>query len=614
MAIRRSYLRVLSSIAFASLSVVSARGQFLERNMATDGKMFSPWSVVALHNGHYVVGATSDEAIPRAYNVNINAAGHTILAYTDAYQEVNLVGDSGYTGHPAGQAWVFMSEFFPATGVARLSKFNRHSGLPAGLRSLWDPAGPIVPVKNGVSVDLAGNVVALYELQPTNLMPRTAMVVTLSQGDVLQMQVFRYDLGPGEQVLDCQPRPTGGLVYLTGTPASASTNIIDSFGSLSGPFLVGPASKIAYSTADEGRVYTAGMSGPNAFFTRGPADGPFTNSNLLPFPFANAGFDFKAVAAGPEGDCWWGGSFTTLLGDTDAFICATTGDESLQFHGANVTANSSADESVHAIGLDPYGRGLWAGDGQLAIFDATTGETLLAHPPVPDLSRQFRAVVNARVNAYGDPFSAFGIIGFNSGTGHGLFVVADRSGELQYARAYKSSIVGGVSVKVYAHLYKRYLGVPNTFTVTSNSALAQAPASITFPSLSRTLGIPVALTPVATPQQVAITVEGEVPVTANLTILPPTPKLFTPASQTVQGGDSVVSRLSLDGIAPTGGLTVDLLADGPELSVAPTVVVPAGLYSRSFLIRTNPVASTVVRSVTATYNGVSKSTAITVTP
>ena len=84
-----------------------------------------------------------------------------------------------------------------------------------------------------------------------------------------------------------------------------------------------------------------------------------------------------------------------------------------------------------------------------------------------------------------------------------------------------------------------------------------------------------------------------------------------PAS--VSGGQSSTGTLTLSAGAPTAGATVGLTSANPAATVPVSVTVPAGASSANFIVTTSAVSSTTAGNITASYAGVSKSAALTVT-
>jgi len=80
------------------------------------------------------------------------------------------------------------------------------------------------------------------------------------------------------------------------------------------------------------------------------------------------------------------------------------------------------------------------------------------------------------------------------------------------------------------------------------------------------------------------------------------------------GGNSATGTVTLSGPAPSGGFVVQLRSSSSRASVPSTVTVPAGATSARFTIQTRstfwPFVETV--TITASYNGVSRSAQLTV--
>lgn len=569
-------------------------------------------TLVPLHNGLFIAGGASVSNPAEIRGVILGQFGPAGAHSFMALDQNTEVGSSAFLH---GDTWVFMTSMHGSSGVGNLSTINRNSGFGSSMTSVWNAAGPAHPVPGGVSIDGSRNVNALFEVRPASLAPRISVVVTLPMGQFSAKQVHTYSLAAGEQILDCAPRPDGGLVYLSGTPTSASVNVINADGTRNGPFFVGAATEIAYSPTNGGTIFTAGKTGAKAFFTRGPISGAFTDSNLQIFPFTNFGFEFDASCTMSDGTCWWGGSFKNASANQDGFIAGVENNASLTFFGASSTPSTSSDEGVRDISLDPYGRGIWAGDGQFGLFNATTGQSIQVHPASPSATLRYKAVVNAPFSSTSTtPYSNFGVIGFDTVAQRSVFAVVSRNGDLLKASTPLTAYVGGTSPTLTVQLYRPMESAGISYPAISSNSAVTVPASFAFGANDKTKSVSLTTLPVATAQDIVITVGSTDSVLARFTLLPPTPKLFAPVSQSVKGGQSIVSRLTLSGKTPAAGLTVALSDNGSELSTDSTMSIPGGLYSKSFLIRTTPVSSPVTRMITATYAGVSRTTDITITP
>ena len=83
---------------------------------------------------------------------------------------------------------------------------------------------------------------------------------------------------------------------------------------------------------------------------------------------------------------------------------------------------------------------------------------------------------------------------------------------------------------------------------------------------------------------------------------------------TVTGGNSATGTVTLTAPAPAGGISVALSSAPSAIIVPASVVIPATQSSASFSISTTPVGTTTAGSISASYNGVEKSTTVTVMP
>lgn len=106
--------------------------------------------------------------------------------------------------------------------------------------------------------------------------------------------------------------------------------------------------------------------------------------------------------------------------------------------------------------------------------------------------------------------------------------------------------------------------------------------------------------------------------TATTTTAPPTSVTIDSVSVTtpsVQGGTTVGGTVTLTGVAPPGSAVVALSSsDTAAVTVPATMTVPAGVNSYVFFVSTVQVTSTTSSVISATYNGVTRSVTLTLTP
>lgn len=98
----------------------------------------------------------------------------------------------------------------------------------------------------------------------------------------------------------------------------------------------------------------------------------------------NNGLQFRCSSVISDGTCWWGGAYTSLLGDENGLVVATTGGTKLQAFGSQSVANQVFDETVTSLATTPRGYGMWACEGAIGVFDTSDGSTFASYPPVPD--------------------------------------------------------------------------------------------------------------------------------------------------------------------------------------------------------------------------------------
>lgn len=152
--------------------------------------------------------------------------------------------------------------------------------------------------------------------------------------------------------------------------------------------------------------------------------------------------------------------------------------------------------------------------------------------------------------------------------------------------------------------------------LSDNSSVITTPASVLVPAGS-TIGSFTANTSTVTAsatRQISATLAG-VTKTANLTINPGvalSSLSLNPAS--VKGGNSTTGTVTMAGPAPNGGLTVTLTDNSSSINTPASVAVSQGATTGTFQSTTTAVTATATRQISATYQGVTKTANLTLTP
>ena len=147
------------------------------------------------------------------------------------------------------------------------------------------------------------------------------------------------------------------------------------------------------------------------------------------------------------------------------------------------------------------------------------------------------------------------------------------------------------------------VGVPASVTVAAGATASPA-FTITTSSVSATIMVTISAT------------YNGVTKTAVLTDNPVALLSVTLSPTTVVGGVSTtLNKVNLNGPAPAGGISINLTSSNPGVSVPTSVTVAAGATSSPyFTITTSAVAAQTVATISASYNGVTKTANLTVNP
>ncbi|MBM3724380.1 MAG: hypothetical protein FJW40_02995 [Acidobacteria bacterium] len=150
----------------------------------------------------------------------------------------------------------------------------------------------------------------------------------------------------------------------------------------------------------------------------------------------------------------------------------------------------------------------------------------------------------------------------------------------------------------------------------SNPALVSVPATVTVPGgassaqFSFTTGVAAAATSVTITATLGTTVQ-----TATVTVGPTALISMSAPASLISGASSNAGLVTLNGPAPAGGITVALSSSNTAAATVPaSVVVPQGASSANFTVTAAPTVSAVSTTITASYDGVTRTATVNVAP
>jgi hypothetical protein len=149
----------------------------------------------------------------------------------------------------------------------------------------------------------------------------------------------------------------------------------------------------------------------------------------------------------------------------------------------------------------------------------------------------------------------------------------------------------------------------------SNPLAAPVPASVNMPGNTAWMQFQMQAGQVTSSTPVTLTAtlnSGQASIQFN--VLPPSLKSITMNFSTISGGAQAGAIVMLNGQAPAGGAVVDFSSDSPAAMPPALATIPAGSSSVSIAIPTNAVAANTLANITATWNGASVQSPLTITP
>ena len=150
----------------------------------------------------------------------------------------------------------------------------------------------------------------------------------------------------------------------------------------------------------------------------------------------------------------------------------------------------------------------------------------------------------------------------------------------------------------------------------SNPSVLPVPATLSMPANTAW-----AQFQVNTSQQVADATQVTLSATLNsavasqvVSVQPASLKALRLSPGVLPGGDWTTVWIDLNGAAPAGGAAVTLASDNPAVVPPATVTVPAGFFSGSAWVQTNPVSAATTATLTGTYQGASTQGTVSLRP
>ncbi len=180
-----------------------------------------------------------------------------------------------------------------------------------------------------------------------------------------------------------------------------------------------------------------------------------------------------------------------------------------------------------------------------------------------------------------------------------------------------SSITGGSSSRGTVVLTGAAPVGGVSVSLSSNDSSAIVPASVTVAAGSKTATFPVTAASVANPTLVTLTASYKgLSKTQQLSIAPAAQVLLSSVSvnpTSVMSGTSASGTVTLSAAAPAGGTVVSLWTNGSPAFVPESITIPAGSTIGSFPVTTIYTSSDSQSTITAFYNGLTKTATLTVT-
>lgn len=151
--------------------------------------------------------------------------------------------------------------------------------------------------------------------------------------------------------------------------------------------------------------------------------------------------------------------------------------------------------------------------------------------------------------------------------------------------------------------------------ISDNSLAIGSPAPIAFVPGATSTTFAIATYPTATTTTATISARKSTQtLSQTVTINRPVLNYLALSSTSLIGGNPLNATPQLTGQAYAGGITVAMSSSGTELVPPAAVLIPYRNTQKTVAVNTTPVASTVSRTLSATFSGVTKTRSITIRP
>ncbi|PYR49161.1 MAG: hypothetical protein DMF95_12720 [Acidobacteria bacterium] len=149
----------------------------------------------------------------------------------------------------------------------------------------------------------------------------------------------------------------------------------------------------------------------------------------------------------------------------------------------------------------------------------------------------------------------------------------------------------------------------------SNPSAAPVPSTITMPGNTGWTQFQMQAGQVVAPTPVTLTATlNSGTASVHFIVQPPSLKSLSITPSSMSGGSPAGGIVMLNGQAPPGGAVVSLSSNSPAASVPSTVTVPPGSFSAPFTVATSNVTASTPVTISASWNGVTVQSPITVIP
>ena len=364
-------------------------------------------------------------------------------------------------------------------------------------------------------------------------------------------------------------------------------------------------SKVAGGTSSTGTVTTTGPVGPSGLIVRlqsSNSNASVTNSVTIPFGQSSANFTITSSAVTSPTSATIAASIGATT-KTAMLTLVPVGLASVTFNPTSIQSGLTSTGTVSLNGTAP------SNGFVVKLVPSSTAVSIPASVTIPAGSTGARFAAKANPVSTAVDVAVAAKLALTSVSGK-LTITPPALSDFSLQ---PDTVVGGVGSVGTVTLTGPAGSGGIVVKLASSSSFVKVPSSITVTAgqSSTTFKLSTTSVPVDSTIIISASSNGQT-LQSVLTVLAPNLVSLTLSPNSVKGGQYSTATVTISSPAPVGGLTVTLAGNQTSVTVPASVTIPAGKTQASVKIKTSKVGSTTTATISASFDGTTKSAVLTI--